>query len=199
MDFFYITTTYEMLTYLAVNSSEKVVIMILVVGAVVIVFIVSGVKVRVIIIIIIIISSSSIIPNSYDSVVRFSKHLNFLIFNLFICILISVFPYFTAGVPTFRVLSPLMGYSVFLYIWILVVGYFNTGDLLFLLLENNDDFLTYTFNALLLMAVVFSCCVPVLYWLDCPKYVHYLNTWAEFQVKCTSISLTIRPTIITYI
>jgi len=57
----------------------------------------------------------------------------------------------------------------------------------------NDDFLTYTFNALMLLAVVVSCCVPVLLWLDCPKYVQYLNSWSEFQVTHINISLMIRP------
>ena len=61
------------------------------------------------------------------------------------------------------------------------------------LFEKNDDFLTFTFNALMLDAVVVSCCVPVLFWLDCPKYVRYLNRWAEFQVRYINISLMIRP------
>ena len=56
----------------------------------------------------------------------------------------------------------------------------------------NGDFLTYTFNALMLIAVAVSCCVPVLLWLDCPKYVQYLNSWAEFQVTYINISLMIR-------
>jgi hypothetical protein len=73
------------------------------------------------------------------------------------------------------------------------VGYFNAGLILFVLLEKNDDFLTYTYNTLMLFGVVVSCCVPVLFWLDCPKYFQYLNRWAEFQVTCTSISLMIRP------
>jgi hypothetical protein len=73
------------------------------------------------------------------------------------------------------------------------VGYFNARDLLFVLLERNNDFLIYTFIAVLLNAVVLSCCVRVLLWLDCPKCVQYLNRWAELQVTCTSISLNIRP------
>ena len=93
-----------------------------------------------------------------------------------------MFSYCTAGIPTFRVLSPLMVYSVLLHIWLLVVAYFNTRDIFFILMGNNDDFLTHTFNALMLLAVVVSCCVPVLLWLDCPKYVQYLNSWSEFQV-----------------
>jgi len=104
-----------------------------------------------------------------------------------------VFSYFTADIPTFRVLSPLMAYSVWLYIWLLVLAYFNAGDILFKLFEKNDDFLAYTFNALLLDAVVVSCCLPVLLWLDCPKYVRYLNRWAGFQVTYINISLMIRP------
>ena len=93
-----------------------------------------------------------------------------------------MFSYCTAGIPTFRVLSPLMVYSVFLYIWLLVVAYFNTRDFLFVLMGKNDDFLRHTFKALMMLAIVVSCCVPVLLWLDCPKYVEYLNSWAEFQV-----------------
>ena len=93
-----------------------------------------------------------------------------------------------------------MVYSVLLHIWLLVVAYFNAGDILFILLGKNHDFLTYTFNALVLSAVVVSCCVPVLFWLDCPKYVQYLNNWAEFQVTYNNISLMIRPIdIIVYI
>jgi len=86
-----------------------------------------------------------------------------------------------------------MVYSVLLHIWLLVVAYFNTRDILFILLGNNNDFLTYTFNALMLIAVIVSCCAPVLFWLDCPKYVQYLNRWAEFQVTYINISLMIRP------
>jgi hypothetical protein len=104
-----------------------------------------------------------------------------------------VFSYFTAGTPTFRVLSPLMFYSVLLYIWLPLLAYFNAGDLLFKLYEKNDDFLTSTFNALLLDAVAVSCCLPVLLWLDCPKYVQYLNRWAEFQVTYINISIMISP------
>ena len=71
---------------------------------------------------------------------------------------------------------------------------------MFILLGENDDFLTYTFNALMLLAVAVSCCVPVLLWLDCPKYVQYLNSWAEFQVTYININLMIRPIdIIVYI
>jgi hypothetical protein len=79
------------------------------------------------------------------------------------------------------------------------VAYFNTGDILFILLGKNDDFLGYTFNALMLFAVLISCCVPVLFWLDCPKYVQYLNRWAEFQVTYINISVKISPIDITYI
>ena len=86
-----------------------------------------------------------------------------------------------------------MVYSVLLHICLLVVAYFNAGDVLFILLGKNHDFLTYTFNALMLFAVLVSCCIPVLLWLDCPKYVQYLNSWAEFQVTYTNISLMIRP------
>jgi hypothetical protein len=86
-----------------------------------------------------------------------------------------------------------MVYSVLLHICLLVVAYFNAGDVLFILLGKNRYFLTYTFNALMLFAVVVSCCIPVLFWLDCPKYVQYLNRWAEFQVTYTNISLMIRP------
>jgi len=64
---------------------------------------------------------------------------------------------------------------------------------LFTLLGKNDDFLTYTFNAMMLLAVLVSCCLPALFWLDCPKYVQYLNRWAEFQVKYISISLMMTP------
>jgi hypothetical protein len=104
-----------------------------------------------------------------------------------------LFSYFTAGVPTFSLLSPLMAYSVLLHIWLLAGAYFNTRDILFVLLGNNDDFLTYTFNALMLIAVIVSCWVPALFWLDSPKYVLYLNRWAEFQVMYINISLMIRP------
>jgi hypothetical protein len=72
------------------------------------------------------------------------------------------------------------------------MAYFNTSDILFILLGTNEDFLTYTFNALLLHAVVVSCCLPVLLWLDCPKYIEYLNSWAEFQVTYINISIMIR-------
>ena len=100
-----------------------------------------------------------------------------------------MFSYCTAGIPTFRVLSPLMVYSVLLYIWLLLVAYFNTRDNLIILLGENDDFLTYTFNALMLHAVVVSCCITVLLWLDCPKYVQYFNSWAEFQVTYIKLNV----------
>jgi hypothetical protein len=107
-----------------------------------------------------------------------------------------MFSYCTAGIPTFRVLSPLMVYSVLLLICLLVVAYFNTIDILLTLLGKNDDFLLFTFNALMLYGVAVSCCVPVLFWLDCPKYVQYLNRWEEFQVTYTSISLMVRSEVI---
>ena len=111
-----------------------------------------------------------------------------------------MFSYFTAGIPTFRLRSPLMVYSLLLHICLLVVAYINGGDVLFILLGKNHDFLTFTFNALMLSAVVLSYCVPVLFWFDCPKYVQYLNNWAEFQVTYNNISLMIRPIdIIVYI
>jgi hypothetical protein len=84
-----------------------------------------------------------------------------------------------------------MVYSVWLYIWLLVLAYFNAGDILLKLFEKNDDFLTYTFNALMLDAVILSCCLPVALWLDCAKYVQYFNEWAELQVKYTNNILTI--------
>ena len=86
-----------------------------------------------------------------------------------------------------------MVYSMLLHIWLLVVTYFNTRDILFISLGKSDDFLAYTINALMLVAVLFPCCVPVLFWLDCPKYVQYLSNWAEFQVTYINISLMIGP------
>jgi hypothetical protein len=81
-----------------------------------------------------------------------------------------------------------MAYSVWLYIWLLVLAYFNAGHILFQLFAKNNDFLTQTFNALLLEAVVFCCCLPVLMWLDSPRYVQYFNQWDEFQVKYINIT-----------
>jgi zinc transporter ZupT len=69
--------------------------------------------------------------------------------------------------------------------------YFNARDILLKIFERNDDFLAYIFNGLLLNAVVFSGCLPVFLWIDCHKFVQYLNKWVEFQVTYANNSLII--------
>jgi hypothetical protein len=79
-----------------------------------------------------------------------------------------------------------MAYSVFLYAWILTLSSFNSWTILLTLLEKGEDFLMYIFNGLLLNAMLLSGSIPALIWLDCPKFVQYMNRWAEFQVRHSS-------------
>ncbi|KDR21833.1 hypothetical protein L798_03480 [Zootermopsis nevadensis] len=87
-----------------------------------------------------------------------------------------------SGTPTFRVLSLVMAYSVCIHIWVLIMAYFNACDILLKLLERRGDFLTHIFSALYMNALVFSGCLPVLMWLDCHKFVTYMDEWIRFQV-----------------
>ncbi|XP_021940847.1 uncharacterized protein LOC110840260 [Zootermopsis nevadensis] len=75
-----------------------------------------------------------------------------------------------------------MAYSVCIHIWVLIMAYFNACDILLKLLERRGDFLTHIFSALYMNALVFSGCLPVLMWLDCHKFVTYMDEWIRFQV-----------------
>ena len=54
--------------------------------------------------------------------------------------------------------------------------------------KKDDNIIDSVFNFILIFMLVNCICVPVLAWIDTPKFVQYLHKWEKFQVGNNSSS-----------
>jgi hypothetical protein len=96
-----------------------------------------------------------------------------------------------AGVPTFKVLSPIMVYSVCVYALVNTTAYFAVTYKIIPFFKNDDELENLVYVAMLILFVLNSVCVPVFMWLDAPKVVQYFEDWKKFQV-CTDVAISLQ-------
>ncbi|GFG38414.1 hypothetical protein Cfor_06730 [Coptotermes formosanus] len=98
--------------------------------------------------------------------------------------LLGCFPvYFSkSDVPRHRAFSAAFIYSVCLYVIINVISFLGLRNGVLHLFKKDDSIGDSIYNSLLIIMLVNCTGVPVLAWLDTPKFVQYLHKWEEFQV-----------------
>jgi heme/copper-type cytochrome/quinol oxidase subunit 1 len=89
---------------------------------------------------------------------------------------------FITDVPRYRAFSPVFIYSVCLYVVVNIMAFLSAKDNVLHLFEIGDNIRVSIFNALLTVMLVNCTGVPVLAWIDTPKFVQYLHKWEKFQV-----------------
>jgi hypothetical protein len=88
-----------------------------------------------------------------------------------------------SGKTQFRLLSPVMAYSVCLYggtmggLW---VAHSHEARA-----QQYDDYTTALYHLVLLLLVIF---IPFTYWRDAPTLAHYISTWPRFQVPTVTVA-----------
>jgi hypothetical protein len=95
---------------------------------------------------------------------------------------------FITDVPRYRAFSPVFIYSVFLYVVINIMSFLSAKDSVLHLFKKDDNFSDSIFDALLTLMLVIFTSVPVLAWIDTPKFLQYLHKWKKFQVGNNSSS-----------
>ena len=66
--------------------------------------------------------------------------------------------------------------------------FFSARDSVMNLLKKDDNFSDSIYNSALIVMLVSCSAIPVLAWIDTPKFVQYLHKWEQFQVSHNSIS-----------
>jgi hypothetical protein len=89
---------------------------------------------------------------------------------------------FITDVPIYRAFSPVFIYSVCLYVVVNIMSILNARDSVLHLFKNHVNISDSVFNILLIVMLVNYTGVPVLAWIDTPKFVQYLHKWEQFQV-----------------
>jgi hypothetical protein len=89
---------------------------------------------------------------------------------------------FITDVPVYRAFSPVFIYSVCLYIVFNMMSFLSAKDNVLHLFKKDDNISGTVSNILLIVMLVNCTGVPVLAWIDTPKFVQYLHKWEQFQV-----------------
>jgi len=89
---------------------------------------------------------------------------------------------FITDVPRYRAFSPVFIYSVCLYVVVNIMSFLSVKDSVMNLFKTDDNISDSVFNILVVVLLVYCICVPVLAWIDTPKFVQYLHKWEQFQV-----------------
>jgi hypothetical protein len=90
---------------------------------------------------------------------------------------------FITDVPRHRAFSPVFIYSVSLYVVVNIMSFLSARESVLHLFKEDDNISVTVFNILLIVLLSNCICVPVLAWIDTPKFVQYLNKWEQFQVS----------------
>jgi len=101
--------------------------------------------------------------------------------------ILSLFVFIT-DVPRYRAFSPVFIYSVCLYVVVNILSFFSVRESVLYLLKKDENISESIFSILLIVILVNCTGVPVLAWIDTPKFVQYLHKWKEFQVSNNSSS-----------
>jgi hypothetical protein len=89
----------------------------------------------------------------------------------------------TAGTPRFCLLSPVVAYSVGLFLLVMVSFYCNVTDRMATILYGRD----FDYKIYITLLIFYSACsmfLPIFMALDTKKLVHYTSEWVLFQVGC---------------
>jgi len=90
---------------------------------------------------------------------------------------------FITDVPRYRAFSPIFIYSVCLYMVVNLISLLSAWESVLRLFKKNDNISDFVFNISLIVLLVNCTFVPVLTWIDTPKFVQYLHKWEQFQVS----------------
>jgi hypothetical protein len=96
-----------------------------------------------------------------------------------------------AGIPTFRLRSPVMAYSVCLY---LIKGLALCNILYAKVVPGilgNNDFVSVVMSWLWLIGLLSSALSPILMLLDIRGFVAHMKEWLQFQVSINSLIIII--------
>ena len=89
----------------------------------------------------------------------------------------------TAGAPRFRMLSPVVAYSLCLFLLVMVSFYCNVTDRMATIFDRRD----FDYKIYMAVLIFYSACsifLPIIMALDTKTFVHYTREWALFQVGC---------------
>ena len=89
---------------------------------------------------------------------------------------------FITDVPRYRAFSPIFIYSVCLYVVVNIMSFLSAKDTILHLFKKGDSFSDSIYYSVLTFMLVSCSGVPVLAWIDSPKFVQYLHKWEQFQV-----------------
>ena len=89
---------------------------------------------------------------------------------------------FITDVPRYRAFFPVFIYSVFLYVVVNIMSFLSARTSVLHLLKKDDNVSDSLFNSVLIFMLVDCAGVPVLAWIDTPKFMQYLHKWEQFQV-----------------
>jgi hypothetical protein len=89
-------------------------------------------------------------------------------------------------VPRYRAFSPVFIYSVCLNVVVNIMSFLTVRDILPHIFKKDDRINGTIFNILMMVILVYCTGIPVLSWIDTPKFVQYLHKWKQFQVGSNS-------------
>jgi len=75
-----------------------------------------------------------------------------------------------------------------LYVVFNIMSFFSAKDSVLNLFKKDDSMSDSIFNIIVILMLVNRIGVPVLAWVDTPKFVQYLHKWEQFQVGNNSSS-----------
>jgi hypothetical protein len=90
---------------------------------------------------------------------------------------------FITDVPRYRAFSPVFIYSVCLYVVVNILSFYSARENVLHLFKKDENVSQSIFSILLIVMLVNCTGVPVLTWIDTPKFVQYLHKWKQFQVS----------------
>jgi hypothetical protein len=102
----------------------------------------------------------------------------FMLVNLMFTMIAS----FVAGIPTFRILSPIMAYSVCMYFIKVFTVYKVSCTIVLPSFFRNDDFVTIIVTWVSLIGLFVCTFSSILMWLDSSKFILHMRKWLQFQV-----------------
>ncbi|XP_021915038.1 gustatory and odorant receptor 21a-like isoform X2 [Zootermopsis nevadensis] len=85
------------------------------------------------------------------------------------------------GVPSFRILSPIMAYSVCIYIFKMFTAYNMICTVVLPSFLRNDDFVNIIINWVSLIGLFILAFSSILMWLDSSKFILHMKKWSYFQ------------------
>ncbi|KDR17938.1 hypothetical protein L798_08152 [Zootermopsis nevadensis] len=101
----------------------------------------------------------------------------------------SIFPVeLSSEVPRFRLISPIMAYSVCFYAVTMISTYFNVCNIASALLFKKNNLLFSTVLLSIIISVFMCCYMPLLCWVDIKGTVQYMKKWMKFQEIFLSVT-----------